>query len=81
MIYELVFEKYVSDPEYEYDDCRRVALLYVKDSDLSADLGFDVDLMPEPTRLVLALAKGLTNFPAGYHFCCFGALNKEEENA
>lgn len=78
MIYELVFEKYISEPEYEFDDCRRVALVYVKDSELSADLGSDIDLMPEPSRLVLALAKGLTEFPTGFHFCCFGTFKKEE---
>lgn len=78
MTYELIFEKYISEPEYEFDDCRRVACVYVKDSELSADLGFDVGLLPEATRLVLALAKGLTDFPDGYHFCCIGTFKEEE---
>ena len=77
MTYELVFEKYISEPEYEFDDCRRVVRIYVHTEDLSADIGFDAADLHESVRLLLAFSKGLTFNPAGYHFCCFG-IHKED---
>lgn len=78
MTYELIFEKYISEPEYEFDDCRRVARVTLSDEELSRalqeDSGLNTNDMPNDLRLLFALAKGMEDWPAGYHFCCFGVL-------
>lgn len=81
MTYELVFEKYISEPEYEFDDCRRVECVYVRDKEVSKELqenlGLSMDDLSDDLRLLFALAKGMSLQPKGYHFCCFGKFKEE----
>lgn len=74
---ELIFGKFIDEPEYEYDDCWRTKRVFVTEQDIIKQVGRDLADISENAKLLVLLCYGLIQCPEDYHFCSFGVFRKE----